>query len=162
MIAFGIISVLVLLLIYFVLRAQNFQRQLALSNHNVRSSTKRANYAYNNLVMISNELQQVFMARLESNHKRGMIGSGDYQILSALFSCFSTIVMECCEKEATVEEALNKVLMKLDFEMEDLKNCIKEQPSDIRVAWSKNTVDGFIAACNKISQGALSVQASDN
>lgn len=149
---FSIIAILVIMLIFFVLRGQNMQRELALTRQTAKSNAKKVNYAYTSLVVVTNNLQQIFVSRVEKAHQRALISEDHYGVLSILASLYSRIVMDCCEKEATVEEALKKSLKKTPFTIEEVKDVVKLFPSEVRMAWSKNTPDGFTAAMNHISQ----------
>ena len=150
-IAAGVIGLLVLLLIYFVLRAQTLQRELALSRSTAKQSSSQANYAYRNLIMVSESLEKVLAVRIENAQQRRLISQQQYAVLSTLLQHFSAIIMFCCEKGATLEEALNHELRSEDIGLEDIKNIMKEMPSSIRLAWSKNSAEGFIAACQLVT-----------
>lgn len=148
----SIIALLVIMLIFFVLRGQNIQRELALTRQSAKTNAKKVNYAYTSLVVVTNNLQQIFVSRVEKAHQRALISEDQYGILSILASQYSRVVMDCCEKEATVEEALKKSLKKTAVTIEEVKDIVKEFPSEVRMAWAKNTPDGFTAAMNHISQ----------
>ncbi|WP_414829193.1 hypothetical protein [Alteromonas sp. H39] len=148
----SIIAVLVIMLIFFVLRGQNMQRELALTRQTAKTNAKKVNYAYTSLVVVTNNLQQIFVSRVEKAHQRALISEDQYGVLAILANQYSRVVMDCCEKEATVEEALIKSLKKTPLTIEEVKDIVKEFPSEVRMAWSKNTPDGFTAAMNHISQ----------
>lgn len=160
--AFSVIGILVLALIFLVLRSQNMQKELALTRNTVKSNSKKITYAFHNLVLMSKELQKVYATRVDSAHKKGLLSGAEHGILSLIMHNFSQIVMDCCEKGDTVEEALSKALKDGDITMEHVRELIKEKPSEIRVAWCKNTVDGFMAACQGLSQSALKITSESN
>ncbi|GGW85254.1 hypothetical protein [Alteromonas halophila] len=147
MIAFSIIGVLSLVLIYFVLRFQNAQRELILTRTNARVSAKRATNAYRYIMALASEQQHELLSKLESANTSGLIKTTDYQRLQVLFSHFSTIVMFCSEKDATVEEAINSALKKEEINLLDVREVIKNMPNDVRMSWSRNSCESFIAAC---------------
>jgi len=155
MVALTIVGILVLILIFFVLRSQSLQRELALTRSTARVNAKKVNYAFTNLVTLTNELQSIYVGRVETAHSKGVMGGNDYKVVKAIVSHYSQIVMDCCEKGATVEEALKKSLKMSEVSLEDIKNYIKEQPNDVRMSWVKNTPDGFTNACSTLSQGML-------
>jgi translation initiation factor 6 (eIF-6) len=64
---------------------------------------------------------------------------------------FSTIVMACCEKGMSFEESLNKVLLNEEVTLEEIREVVKALPSNVRMVWSKNTADGFIAFCQTVT-----------
>ncbi|NMH59793.1 hypothetical protein [Alteromonas ponticola] len=158
---FSIIGILVIGLIYFVLRVQTCQRELVLVRSTARMNAKKANVAFTNLVMLSTELQKVFTQRLEAANSKGLVVGDDFKAAKAVIKHFSDVVMDCCEKGSTVEEALTRRLNNSGVSMNEVKNFIKERPNDVRMSWSKNTPDGFITACNLFSQSALTIDKTD-
>ncbi|GEA13561.1 hypothetical protein [Alteromonas sp. KUL49] len=150
-IAAGVIGLLVLLLIYFVLRAQTLQRELALSRSSAKQSSNQVNHAYRNLVMVTESLEKVLAVRIEKAQQRRLISQQQYTVLSTLLQHFSAIIMYCCEKGATLEEALNHELRSEEIGLEEIKNIMKDMPSSVRLAWSKNSAEGFIAACQLVT-----------
>lgn len=150
-VAFSVIGILILALIYFVLRAQNLQKELAFSRHTNKQTNSKINYAYHNLVMVTDALEKSLSSRIESAYKSRLINQEQYNALSPLMRNFSTIVMTCCEKGDSLEESLNKVLANEDITLEVIKEVVKALPGNIRMAWSKNTADGFIAFCQAVT-----------
>ena len=151
LVAFGIIGLLTLFLIYFVLRIQNLQRELALTRHSVKQSNSKVNYAYHNLVLVTDALEKAYTSRIESAFKSKLIEQNQYNALLALMRNFSTVVMLCNEKGATLEEALKKALASESTSFEDVIEVVKALPSNVRMAWSKNTADGFINFCQLVT-----------
>ncbi|GFD69024.1 hypothetical protein [Alteromonas sp. KUL106] len=97
-VAFGVIGLLILFLIYLVLRTQNLQKELALLRHSNKQTSSKVTYAYRNLVLVTDALEKNFTSRIESDYKSRLIEQSQYQILHPLMRNFSTIVMACCEK----------------------------------------------------------------
>lgn len=151
MVAFGVIGLLVLFLIYFVLRAQNLQKELALLRNTNKQTNSKVTYAYRNLVLVTDALEKNFSARMESAFKSKLISQAQYDTLFPLMQNFSGIVMHCCEKGYSLEESLNKVLSNEDISLEEIKEVVKDLPSSIRMVWAKNTADGFIAFCQQLT-----------
>lgn len=151
MVIFAAIAALVLLLIYFVMRVQNLQKELVLSQSNLKASNRRINDSTTGSVMLAKQIQHFLVERLESSHKRGLIDSGAFDVFQFVFHNISTIAVLCMDKGMTVEEALNSVLQDSELTIENVREKVKVQPSEIRVAWSQNTLEGFVIACKGIS-----------
>lgn len=151
MVEFGIIGFLVLGLIYFVVRQQTMQAELNKLRHSVKSLDKQSRFSLSALVMLSGQLQKTYQLRLDSLQKHALIGADDYKYASFIISQVESVIMQCCEKSATVEEALTKQLANTDMEMEQINQYVAKQPSEIRVPWCKNTIGGFIVACHNIT-----------
>ena len=147
MIAFSIIGILSLVLIYFVLRSQNAQRELILARSSARTSTKRVNQAFKHIMVLANEQQKEMLIKLQAAHSKGLIKTGDFQRLEVLFAQFTTIVMLCSEKGASVEAALKATLKKEEINLQDVREVVKNMPTEVRMNWSKNTCEGFVNAC---------------
>ena len=150
-VAFGVIGLLILLLIYFVLRAQNLQKELALLRHSNKQTNSKVTYAYRNLVLVTDALEKNLTSRIESAYKSRLIDQVQYQALHPLMQNFSTIIMACCEKGMSLEESLNKALLNEDVSLEDIREVVKALPGNVRMVWSKNTADGFIAFCQMVT-----------
>jgi hypothetical protein len=161
-VAFGVIGVLILLLIYFVLRAQNLQKELILSRSSNKQSNSRVNYVQRNLVLVTDALEQNLLQRLQSLYKSRLINQDQYNALLPLMTHFSTIVMNCCEKGDSLEESLTKALSNEEMSIEGLQLVVKELPSNLRMLWSKNTADGFIAFCQAVTSVKNSSDSQDN
>ena len=151
MIIFASFAALVLLLIFFVLKIQNLQKQLVLSQNNLKATSRRMNDANGSMVVLAQQIQGFLTERLDSSHKRGLINVKHYEVLQPVFEKISTVSVYCMDKGMSVEEALNTVLQDTEISLMQVREIIKIQPSDIRVAWSKNTLDGFILACKGLS-----------
>ena len=150
-VAFAVMGVLLLFSVYLVLRMQNLQRELALTRTSAKQSNSKVSHAYRNLVLVTEALEKNLSTRTENAFKRRLINAQQHAAFMVLMSNFSTIVMACCEKGASLEEALNQVLKNEELSLTDLQEVLKEMPSNVRMAWSKNSADGFIAACQLIT-----------
>lgn len=147
MVAFGVIAFLVLILAYFVVRNQSLQKELSLTKHSLRSVDNQSKYTLNALVVLSGQLQNMYLSRLNSLQKHALISQADFDIANFILSNAEFVIMQCCEHRATVEEAVGKCLEKSDMDMEKINKFIARHPSEVRVPWCKNTVGGFVAAC---------------
>lgn len=151
MVEFGVIGFLVLGLIYFVVRQQAMQTELNNLWHSLKSLDKQSRFSLSALVMLSGQLQKMYQGRLDSLQKHALISADDYKYASFIISQVETVIMQCCEKSATVEETITRQLASTEMEIEQINQYIAKQPSDIRVPWCKNTIGGFIAACHNIT-----------
>lgn len=147
----SVIAVMIILLTYLIVRGQTMQRELALTRHSAKTNAIKVRYAFTSLVVVTNNLQQIFVSRVERAHQRKLINKEDYAAARALANQYSRIMMDCCEKGASVEEAIKKSVQPYEISMVDVKALIKKQPSNIRMSWTKNTPDGFTAAMNNLT-----------
>ncbi len=151
MVSFGVIGFLVLCLIYFVVRNQSMQTELNKVRIQLKTIDKQSRFSLSALVMLSSQLQKTYKTRLDALQKHALISSEDYEIASFIISQVEFIIMQCCEKSATIEEALTKSLENSVYEMEQINQFIAKHPSEIRVPWCKNTIGGFISACHNLT-----------
>ncbi|MDM7859289.1 hypothetical protein QTP81_01555 [Alteromonas sp. ASW11-36] len=162
MVSAGIIAIMFIVLIYFVVRGQGLQRDVKLANNATKNQARRLKSAQQQVAFMAHELQRIFLSRLESLNKRGLLSQDDYQIAYFILNRFEFVLMNCTEHGSTVEEAVNRALMHQSVTIEQVNEFIKKQPSEVRVAWCQNTQDGFIAACRGISTGSLNSKAADS
>lgn len=159
MVAFGVIGFLVLVLIFFVIRAQNLQREVALSRQTAKTNARRVGEAYTSLVHVCDELQRIYTSRLESAYAKRLINAADYPALRFVVGNFAPVITDCFEKGYKVEEALTRALKKHpDVSLEQIREVMKKQPSQVRLAWVQNTPDGYLQICAHLSQPALTTE----
>ncbi|MAJ69220.1 MAG: hypothetical protein CBB67_016660 [Alteromonadaceae bacterium TMED7] len=151
MLIFASFAALILLLIFFGLKVQNLQKQLQLCQNSLKATSRRISDANGSMVVLSQQIQSFLAERLDASHKRGLVNAKHYETLQPMFEKISAVAVYCMEKGMSVEEALNAALQDGEVTLEQLREVIKVQPSDIRMAWSKNTLDGFIIACRGLS-----------
>ncbi|GGF75947.1 hypothetical protein [Alteromonas lipolytica] len=151
MIIFASFAALILLLIFFGLKIQNLQKELVLSQNSLKTTTRRICDANSSMVILAQQIQSFLAERLDASHKRGLISVKNYEVLQPMFEKISAVAVYCMDKGMSVEEALNAALKDSEVTLEQIREIIKVQPSDLRVAWSKNTLDGFIIACKGLS-----------
>lgn len=156
MLAFGVMGILIFILIYFVMRAQTLQREVALSRSGLKSQTQRATVAFNSLTHVCLKLQHIYTDHIETASTKGLISTAQYQVPAFLMSHFAEIVLDCYQGGKNTEEALTRLLgPEQTLTMEDVRRFMQEQPSQIRMAWAKNTPDSFISACEQLCNQAL-------
>ncbi|MCV2886144.1 hypothetical protein OE749_15735 [Aestuariibacter sp. AA17] len=156
MVTFSIIGFLVLALIYFVLRSQTYQRELNQLKHALRTVDSQSKYSLNALAMLSGQLQNNYLAKLEAKRKHALINQEEYDLLYVLLSRVEQIVLRCIENQDTVEEAVKRAISDSQYDMDAFKTFISKQPSDVRMGWTKNTVGGFISACHLLCSQRVS------
>ncbi|MDF2179295.1 hypothetical protein P2G88_13625 [Aliiglaciecola sp. CAU 1673] len=151
MVLVSLLGLLVLTLIYFVVRSQNLQRQLYQYKAAQKAGEAQFRFTLGNTNYLAHELQRTFVSRLEKTHRHGLIKQEDYDIALFILSNFANVVMLCCEKQASVQEAVNRTLNKSSMRLETLNHFISQQPSQIKMVWIKNQLNGYISACNQLS-----------
>lgn len=161
MVAFGVIGFLVLILIYFVVRNQSMQRELTQLKHIVKSIDSQSKFSLSALLMLSGQIQKTYQGRLESLQKHALISNDYYEIAGFILGQVEYVIMQCCEKRATVEEAINKALDKSNYNIEQINQFIAKQPSEVRVPWCKNSIGGFISACHNMTSEKLKLKAKN-
>lgn len=149
---FSIIAILTLLLIFMFVKNQQHYKAI----EDLRNQLKRSTRHLNNVALSTNVLtagtQTNLLKRLNAAHKRGFVSEQDASVLNHIFLEFETIVARCLEKGFTLEEAIKEMLQGQELTLQEVKDTIKKFPKEVRLAWSKNTVDGFILATQNISE----------
>lgn len=161
MIMFLMIGLLVLMCIYFFMRAQMLQKDLFRYKQLLRASDNQNKFVLRTLVSVSGELQKTYVSRLSAANKHGLLSGADFEIASFILNNLSFVVMQCCEHKTTVEEAVGRALRFTSYSMDDVSQYIAKQPTEIKVSWSKNRIAGFITACHNISMGRMNTASAD-
>ena len=160
MLAFSIIAVLVLFMIFFVLKIQTLQKEISASRGIARQNADKANTAFNLLSTTSKTLQKTFSERVEQANKKGLISGKNYEVMMTITGAAGKIIFDTFEKGFSIEEAIKVVLRESEISMDDVKSLIQEQPNDVRVSWVQNRPDGFIKACDIMTLSLMAPRAS--
>lgn len=150
MVAFGVIGFLILVLIFVVTRNQGTQRELKQLQHAHKVLQSQNKYSLGIVMTMSTQLQYAFQTKLAALKNHGLINTQDYDIANFIMENFQFIIVQCCQHNETVEVAVRKALKGQELTIENISQFIARQPSEIRVPWCKNTVDGFVAACRNL------------
>lgn len=151
MVTFGVIGFLVLILIYFVLRSQNLQKELRQFQHQLKTTDSQSKFTLQSMGVISKELQKSYISRLAASKRSALISEEDFELANGILNRFDYVVMQCCERNATIEEAVNNSLEGGSHDIEQIKQFIAKQPKEIKVPWCQNSIAGYITACHNIS-----------
>lgn len=148
--AVSIIMFMVMILIYFVVKNQTMAKELREFRHLARSAENRSRFALTTVDSLAAQIQKMLTSQLDAAQKRGLIKGEQFETASAIFKVFESVVMQCCEHGATVEEGLKRSLGSGGKSIDDVKKYISEMPSEVRVPWLKNNVGNFVIACTNI------------
>lgn len=160
---FALFGLLILVVIYLVVRSQTLEKELNQHKHWQKSSEAQRRYLLENIGHLSHELQNSLIIRLNKAHQHRLITQEDFEVASLILNNVGNVVLMCCEKRSTVQEAVKKLVSSSAISQEQLSRFIASQPNSVRLAWSKNQPGGFIRACSQISMtGQLENQKSDN
>ncbi|NCP63482.1 MAG: hypothetical protein GW763_01650 [Paraglaciecola sp.] len=160
MLVFGIIGILVLVLIFLVLRLQNANREVQKLKFSLRSLQNQTRYTLGALLTMSKQLQYNYKLKLDGLRHHGLLHGDDLLAAQFLIDNFVVVVTQCCERNASVEEALKKALEGSPFSMARIQQFVASQAVEVRVPWSKNNLEGFMSACNNMVSGKLKTQSS--
>jgi len=151
----GIIAVLVMMLIYLVLRSQSLQREASKLKYLLKSSDASYKFTFGALLLVTTELQKACLSKLQTANKHGLLNADDFELANFIVGNMEFVVMQCCERKCTVEEAVKKSLKASHYEFDTIREFIAKQPTEIRLPWCKNTLSGYIVACQNLSQGKI-------
>lgn len=160
MLAFSIIAVLVLILIFFVFKVQTLHKEISANRGVARQNAEKANSAYSVLSTTARTLQKIFTERVEQASKKGLISGKNYEVMMTITSSSARIIFDNCEKGFSIEEALTVALRETEISMEDVRTLMQEQPNDVRMSWVQNHADGFIKACDIMTQSLMAPRSS--
>ena len=160
MFAFGVIGFLILVLAFVITRNQGMQIEFKQIKHAHKLLQSQNKYSLGIVMIISTQLQYAFQTKLAALNSHGLIHSQDYDIANFILENFQFIIVECCQHNETVEVAVNKALKGQELTIENISQFIARQPTEIRVPWCKNSVDGFVAACRSLVADNVKTQAT--
>jgi hypothetical protein len=150
MVLFGIISLMVLVIIFVVTQNQGIQREFKQVQRAHKLLQSQNKYSLGIVMSMSSQLQYSHQTKLSELKSHGLISQQDHIIVNFILENFQFIIVQCCQYNETVEVAVRKALKGQELTIENISQFIARQPSEVRVPWCKNSVDGFIAACRNL------------
>lgn len=162
MVEFGVIGFLILVIVFIVTRNQGIQRELKQLQYAHKTLQSQNKYSLGVLMATSTQLQHFFQTKLAALKSHGLINHQDYDMAHFVLENFQFIILQCSQYNETVEVAVRKALKGQNFTIEDVSKFIARQPSDVRVPWCKNTVEGFVAACRNLVAEKVKTQTEDS
>lgn len=150
MIILALISIWVLTVIFFILRCQNTQRELSQTKFALKTLQNQTKFSLGSNALMAKQLQHSYKLKLEGLRRHGLLHGDDLLVIQFLVDNVGFVVAQCCEHSATIEEALNQAIEGGSLDLEKLQQFIAKQSSDVRVPWTKNTLEGYLAACNNL------------
>jgi hypothetical protein len=134
MIGFGVIGFLILVLVFVITRNQGIQREFIQVQHTYKLLQSQNKYSLGIVMTMSTQLQYTFQTKLADLKRHGFITVQDHDIID----------------NETVEIAVRKALKGQELTIGDVSQFIARQPTEVKVPWCKNTVEGFISACRNL------------
>lgn len=150
MIIFGLMGCLVLALVFLIIRGQSAQADLNKSKFELKTLQKHTQFSLNSIVLLAKQLSHSYREKLEDMRRHGTLHGDDYAVVQFIVENLEFVMSQCCEKQATVEEALKLALEGANVDIIVVQQYIARQPVSVRVPWSKNTLSGYLAACHNL------------
>jgi hypothetical protein len=150
MIEFGVISFLILVLVFVITRNQGIQREFKKVQHTHKVLQSQNKYSLGIVMTMSTQLQHAFQTKLAALKSHGLINTQDFDIANFILENFQFIIVQCTQHNETVEVAVREALKGQEITIENISQFIARQPTEIRVPWCKNSVEGFVSACRNL------------
>jgi hypothetical protein len=150
MIGFGVIGFLILVLVFVITRNQGIQREFIQVQHTYKLLQSQNKYSLGIVMTMSTQLQYTFQTKLADLKRHGLINVQDHDIIDFILDNFQFIIVQCMQHNETVEIAVRKALKGQELTIGDVSQFIARQPTEVKVPWCKNTVEGFISACRNL------------
>lgn len=147
----AVVAVMVLLVTFFVVKFQRIQKVLKVQRRYAKSLEGQVKGTLASTTTIVNELQKMLLTRLEDAKRRNLVSGEQYNTVKILYENMDGVVKQCCDKGFTVAEAAGKTFANTSPNIEEIKAFISEQPDEVKLQWSRNTVNHFISASIKIA-----------
>ena len=151
LISLAVIGFMLLLVIYFFVRAQSIEKELNRYKHQAKVLGVQAKNSLMTVDALAVELQKMLTDRLEAARRRQLIGGEHHDAIRALFNQIERVVMYCSENNASVADALEVCLKSQSPGLQEIKLYISKQPNEIKLPWSRNTVNSFLTTCINIA-----------
>ncbi|MCF2947260.1 hypothetical protein L0668_04015 [Paraglaciecola aquimarina] len=131
-------------------RNQSTQTELKQIQHAHKTLQSQNKYSLGIVMTMASVLQNTFQTKLAALKSHGLISHQDYDMAHFVLENFQFVIVQCCQHNETVEVGVRKALKGQNFTIEEISQFIARQPSEVRIPWCKNTVEGFVAACRNL------------
>lgn len=159
--AFSVLAFVLLFLLYFAIRSQKLERELKANRQTLKANSKQLRSSMKALLVLADEMQQVYMHRFNSAYHKGLLSQDNHIVGSVLLANLAFVIIQCCEYRNTVEQAVTKAISSAGLPIGQVNNFIALQPNKVKLAWSQNSLDGFLQACRLISISELEPHVTD-
>ena len=149
--AFAIMAVLVLVVIYYVIQHQALTSELKRQTLANKQLGKNAKGALSGLSITCVELQKVYLKRVGESKRHGLLTENEYNHAFFIISKLGFVIMRAIETDTSIEHALQQACNASPYKASEIKKFIANQPTEVRMAWSQNTVVGYMSAIDRLS-----------
>lgn len=150
-IAFTIIAILLLIVIYYVINNQALSNELIKQKNARKQLGKNAKSALSGLSITCIELQKLYLARIEDTKRHGLLTEDNHNYAFFVISKLGFVIMRAIEMDISIEQALQQACSASPYKPSEIKKFISQQPNEVRMAWSQNTVVGYMSAIARLS-----------
>lgn len=149
MLLFSIGGCALLLIVFLFYRSETLRRNYKALRMKYTSTDKNNKYLAQQMMMLAEEIQYSYLVQLDGAEKRGIIDSAKAKKVKALVHCIGSVI-EGVLKSYTVQQCLTGALPEHGFSLEEIQKMISEEESHIRMAWTKNSLDGYMKLCREL------------
>ena len=139
----------VLLIIFLIFRGENLRKQAQTLKLRLSSTENSNKNLASELLLVAEELQYSHAVQLDSAERSGLIAGNEAKYYKALINCINGVV-EGSARQMTVQQSLTQCLPAQDVTLDEVKTMIVDQDSQVRMAWSKNNLSGYLRLCREI------------
>lgn len=150
-IAFTIAAILILVVIFYVIQNQTLTAELAKQRNINKQLGKNAKAALSGLSVTCIELQKTYLSRIDDTKRHGLISEENYNHAYFVISKLGFVIMRAIEMNISIDHALQQACNASPYKTSEIKKFVADQPNEVRMAWSQNTVMGYMTAINRLS-----------
>ncbi len=150
-IAFTIGAILLLVVIYYIIQTQALSAEVIKLRNLNKQSGKNAKAALSGLSITCIELQKAYLARIAETKRHGLLTEDNYNLSYFVISKLGFVIMRSIEMDISIEQSLQQACSASPYKASEVKKFIANQPTEVRMPWSQNTVVGYMTAINRLS-----------
>ena len=155
MIVFALLACCLLALIFYIFRVQSVQRELGQCRFNLRNLQNQHKFALNAGQMMAKQLRQSYRQQLDERRQAGEVFGQEFQILQFLLDNMANVVTDCCELNATLEEALKKATEGSGLSVADIEKFIAQHKNqEVKRLWSADTLEAYLQTCQLLARAS--------
>ncbi len=141
----AIITMFVVISIYFFFKAENLQRELILMKRDI-SATKKENKSYIDMMaIVAQRYEEISKQRLVELRSKQTDDAELLNIIAPMIMNYAAIFNESMRAKGKLQSSVKKVYDGYQTgTYKALCNFISQSDKDVKRAWSSNNINGFI------------------
>jgi hypothetical protein len=151
MMAFFIVSILVLSLIFSLVKYQALQRELFIAQSGVKTASRKLDEISSGSMSLALAVQSLLSHRVNIAQRKATMSQADIEVVKTLVQVLPETFKQLYDNNDNLEAALKSSLKEAKPGFQDIQNFMQKQSSDIKLMWMKNSPSALSSTLIKLA-----------